>query len=347
MDKKTRERHQHQKAVFCGLSSIRALCGLLQTDQRRIRLLAQKPPYKSFSVPKKEGGERHIEAPGEELKRILGRLNQYLQSIYFFEKSSASYGFILGVQNDDDRRNVLTNARKHAGRPYLLNVDMKDFFHFVTREQVLQIFLGEPFRFKGELPDLLADLTTYQGRLPMGAPTSPVLSNFACRELDAELIALSENMLWVYTRYADDMSFSAKLPFNSEKIASVRALIRKAGFEVNERKVNMFGPDEEKIVTGLLVTDTVTLAPDFLPRLSDDIGHLQQIMKAQNEQGQLHTKWVEQFKKQIIGRINFAGFVLKKNNEQYIQLKDAYYTAINPPEEEYGAVNWRAFPYNG
>ena len=346
MDKKTRERHQHQKMLFCGIGSVRALCGLLQTDQRRLALLAQKPPYKTFSVPKKEGGERLIEAPGEELKRILSRLNGLLQSAYFFERSSASYGFIVGVLNDDDRRNVLTNARKHAGRKYLLNMDLKDFFHYVSRDMVLKIFTGEPFRFKGELADLLADLTTFQGRLPMGAPTSPVLSNFACRDLDAGLITLSENLLWVYTRYADDMSFSANQPFNAEKIATIGALIHKTGFVVNQQKIKIFGPGDEKIVTGLLVTDTVTLAPDFLPRLEADISHLQQIMKAQNEQGQLLTKWVEQFKKQIIGRLNFAGFVLKKSNDAYIRLKDSYYTAINPPEEEFGAVSWRAFPYN-
>lgn len=346
MDKKTRERHQHQKMLLCNIGSVRALCALLQTDPRRLSILAKKPPYKSFSVPKKEGGERLIEAPGDELKAVLSRLNQFLQSAYFFEKSSASYGFIVGVQNDNDRRNVVTNARKHDGRKYLLNVDLKDFFHYVSRERVLQIFSGEPFRFKGELADLLADLTTFQGRLPMGAPTSPVLSNFACRELDAELIALSENLLWTYTRYADDMSFSANQPFNAEKIASIGALILKAGFEVNQRKIKVSGPGEDKIVTGLLVTDTVSLAPDFLPRLEAEISNLQQIMRAQNEQGQLHTKWVEQYKKQIIGRLNFAGFVLKKSNDQYIHLKDAYYTAIHPPEEEFGAVSWRAFPYN-
>ncbi|MCB0583419.1 MAG: hypothetical protein KDD10_29340, partial [Phaeodactylibacter sp.] len=92
------------------------LCSLLRTNQRRLLLLARQLPYKVFSVPKKDGGERQIEAPGAELKKVLGRLNRYLQSVYYFEKSSAAYGFIVGVLNDDDRRNVVTNARKHAGR---------------------------------------------------------------------------------------------------------------------------------------------------------------------------------------------------------------------------------------
>ena len=113
MKKQTLERVQHQKRIFCGINSIRSLCELLKVDQRKLELLAQQPQYKTFSIPKKNGGERQIEVPDKTHKMILGRLNTYLQSVYFFEKSNASYGFILGVRNDDDRRNVVANARKH------------------------------------------------------------------------------------------------------------------------------------------------------------------------------------------------------------------------------------------
>lgn len=346
MDKKTRERHAHNKAAFCSINSINALCHLLRVDQRRLFLLARQPPYKTFTVPKKGGGERVIEAPGAELMKVLGKLNRFLQSVYFFEKSSAAFGFIVGVRNDEDRRNVLTNAKKHIGRDFLLNIDLKDFFHSVTREMVLNIFLGKPFGFKRELPDILADLTTFNGRLPMGTPTSPVLSNFACRRLDDELIAFSKDMLWVYTRYADDMSFSSQQPIHDEKANSVRAIIRNAGFEVNLSKVKVYGPGEEKIVTGLLVTDKVALAPGFLPQLQADIEQLHKVIWAQNEQGQLSTRWVEQMKQHLRGRLSFAGFVLRRDDEQYMALRDAYYVAINPPQEEFGAVSWRGFPYN-
>jgi len=346
MEKPTKSRHLHQKTVFCSINSVRALCGLLRTDPRRIQLLAKKPPYKSFTIPKKDGGERVIEAPGPELKRVLGYLNSYLQSVYFFEKSSAAYGFIVGVKNDDDRRNVVTNARKHLGKKYLLNLDLTDFFHGVTKEKVYQIFTGAPFHFKRDLPELLTELTTYNGRLPMGTPTSPVLSNFACRELDALLHQFSKDMLWVYTRYADDMSFSSNTPIDADKVDSLRAIIQKEGFEINEGKKKLFGPEDPKIVTGLLIADQVTLAPEYLPKLEEEIRQLQTIFQAQNEAGELATRWVENQKKQVMGRINFAGFVLKRSDEKYIAVKNAYYTAVNPPQEDFGAMSWRGFPYN-
>lgn len=340
------ERIRHQKRIFCGINSMRALCEILKVDQRKLELLAQHPQYKTFNIPKKGGGERQIEVPDKTHKIILSRLNTYLQSVYFFEKSNAAYGFILGVKNDDDRRNVVANARKHRGKPYMVNIDLKDFFHSVTTEQLIKIFSAKPFSFKRGLPVLLAELTTYKGRLPMGTPTSPVLSNLACGALDEALTQLSASMLWVFTRYADDMTFSSARPINSEMINSIIGIINQHGFTVNYRKLRRLQPEDEKIVTGLLVTDKVSLAPAYLPALAAELQRLKEVWLAQNEQGQLSTKWAEDFKLQVRGRLNFAGFVMGKNHSQYQDLKDAFYEAINPPQEEFNAISWRGFPYN-
>lgn len=57
------------------------------------------------------------------------------------------------------------------------------------------------------MADILALLCTYQKLLPIGAPTSPVLSNFACLEMDKELAAFCLLKDIDYTRYADDLTF--------------------------------------------------------------------------------------------------------------------------------------------
>lgn len=346
MDKRTRQQHQHNRDVFCSIGSIRQLAELLRLEKRRLLLLAQNPRYKTFEVPKKNGGQRLIEDPHPSLKKILSQLNRYLQSAYYLEKSGAVYGFIIGVRNDYDRRNVLTNARRHCNRSYLLNIDLKNFFHSVSRDMVLEILLQKPFRFRGELADILADLLTFNGRLAMGAPTSPALSNFACRQLDEQLMNFAKDMLWVYTRYADDMSFSATRPITSEMIRSVGDLITEAGFIVNPRKTKRYGPGEEKVVTGLLVSDKVSLPADYLPLLQTDIQRLSDALRVQNEQGELQTRWIDKFKQQVRGRLAFVGFVLRRDNKTYLTLKEEYILAIHPPEEEFGQVNWRSFPYN-
>ncbi len=332
--------------MFCQINSINALAYLLKTEKRKLLMIAQKPRYRTFSIPKKGGGERMIETPFAELKKIQSILSNYLQSTYYFEKSNAAYGFIVGVRNEEDRRNVVTNAQKHINQPFMVNIDLKNFFHAVSEKWVMKIFSKPPFNFKRDLPQVLAGLTTYQNRLPMGTPTSPVLSNFACRQLDVELTEFSKRMNFVYTRYADDMTFSAKQKIDAQAFNVLKGIIEKAGFTINERKLKFYGPNDPKIITGLIVTDKVTLEPSYLPRLKEEIQQLKETVRSQNEQGQFSNKWVEQFKRQVRGRLNFAGFVLKRRDENYLALKDAFYEAIHPPEEEFGAVSWRGFPYN-
>ncbi len=242
MNNKTQQQQQKLARAFCSIRSARDLGQLLRVDYRQLMLLIKQPRYKTFTVPKKDGGERLIENPTPLLKKVQSQLNHYLQAIYYFEKSNASYGFIVGVLNDDDRRNILTNARKHINRPWLLNVDLKDFFHFVTMEQVAEVFQDAPFSFKGDLPDLLAQLTTFQGRLPMGAPTSPVLSNLACRKMDETLMLFAQENNWVYTRYADDLSFSAKVEITHLQITDLRQQITSFGFQINEKSSAFLHP---------------------------------------------------------------------------------------------------------
>jgi hypothetical protein len=347
MDKQTLYQHQQQKTVFCSINRLSDLARLLRLDQRKLALLAERPHYRTFEIPKKDGGMRQIETPNDDLKRTLGLLNRYLQSVYLFEKSSAAYGFIVGIKNDDDRRNVVTNARKHLGKPYLLNIDLADFFHSITRERILKVFTEAPFHFKREVPDILADLCTYRERLPMGAPTSPVLSNLVCMDLDRDLSILANSLFWNFTRYADDMSFSSDAPITPDNLNTLRKIIQEAGFSLNEAKLKLSGPTDPKVVTGILLEDNdTTLDPSYLDLMEGEVQRLAEVMRAQNEAGQLHTRWVEQLKQQIRGRIAFAGFVLKRKNDRFIDLKNAFHSAINPPNEEFGAISWRGFPYN-
>lgn len=332
--------------AFCSLKRVQDLCYLLKIEKRQLMLLVKQPKYRVFEVPKKSGGKRLIETPSPVLKKLQSILNRYLQSVYYFEKSSASFGFVLNVSNDEDRRNVVTNAQKHLGKPFMLNIDLKDFFHSVTYDKVEQLFRGTPFYFTDELAETLAQLTTYQERLPMGTPTSPVLSNLACRNIDEKLMTYAADQKIVYTRYADDMSFSSVNEITAEQVEAITSIIQEAGFEVNPEKIKLFGEQDTKVVTGLVIAKKVELAPEFIPNLTQEISQLHHIMTIQNQQGELSTIWVEQFKLQIRGRLSFAGFVLGYRNKSYQQLKDAFYTAINPPEDDFSSVSWRSFPYN-
>lgn len=326
--------------------SATTLCTLLGTDRHTLERLALQPRYKVFHLSKSAGGDlRLIEDPAPLLKKVQTTLNLYLQSAYYFERSHAGYGFVVNPVSDDDRRNILTNARKHLHRPWLLQLDLRDFFHHVTEEKVRTIFDAPPLCFKEDITDLLTGVTTYLGRLPMGAPTSPVLSNLACRDLDEALHALATAKQWVYTRYADDLSLSARRPFSGDDLFAIRQIVRDCDFVVNEQKTCLSGPEQDKIVTGILLRGNGELRPGFFAEVEQDVRRLAAVVEAQHFHGELSTHWVEKMKQQIRGKIAFIGFVLGVRNTDYINLRDNYYAACAPPEEDFGAVSWRGFNY--
>lgn len=114
------------------------------------------------------------------------------------------------------------------------------------------------------------DISRPMGVLPQGAPTSPMLSSLAARELDDSLAAYCAENGFVYTRYADDITISTSNLTSPRMIGNIQGnivrRIRKGGFKENTKKTRVAGPGSKKIVLGLLVDGRA-------PRLSKETYH--------------------------------------------------------------------------
>ncbi len=247
--------------MFCELNHVSALGAMLHTADYKLQLLAYAPKYRCFSIRKSNGGFRNIEDPDKSLKLILTRLNKYLQCVYYLQRPPNVYGFTISASGDEDR-NIVSNAQRHVGCKYMVNIDLRDFFHQVKESHVEKIFQKLLKRGEEKLIELLTRLVCYQGRLPMGSPCSPVLSNFASEEMDLQLVEYVHRRGFTYTRYADDLTFSCKDFIESEDVELIRHLIGQAGFIINEDKVRHYGAGELKTVTGLVVGETEVGLPD-------------------------------------------------------------------------------------
>ena len=81
----------------------------------------------------------------------------------------------------------LTSMGAYVGEAYLITLDIEDFFPSINSLQTRQVFLVEPFSFPKPMAASLSRLCTYEDRLPQGAPTSPIISNFIFLSLDAKI----------------------------------------------------------------------------------------------------------------------------------------------------------------
>ena len=78
--------------------------------------------YKTFQIPKRNGGQRTIKAPIDALKLLQHRLSNLLQdcvdevNIAKQRKDRTAHGF-------KRKRSIITNARQHRHRRWVFNLD--------------------------------------------------------------------------------------------------------------------------------------------------------------------------------------------------------------------------------
>jgi RNA-directed DNA polymerase len=218
--------------------------------------------YQSFDIPKKNGGTRRISSPEAKLMNLQDKLAVMLLDLY--KPKLSAKAFIKG-------RSILENAKPHAGKAFVFNIDIQDFFPSITFARVRGMLSKPPYSIPLNTASVIAHLTTLAGRLPQGAPTSPVLSNMICRRLDTELLSLARRHKCSYSRYADDITFSFRqdledLPgeivntglendrhFGEAPGTDLQAIMRANGFSVKESKTRLQGRRNRQTVTGLVV----------------------------------------------------------------------------------------------
>ena len=208
--------------------------------------------YESFWIPKRDGGRREILAPHPPLKQaqrcILRRVLKRLRS------HPAATGFERG-------RSIVTNARAHVGAAVVVRMDIEKFFTSTSARRVRDYFRAIGWDRKAAA--LLTRLCTHDDGLPQGAPTSPRLSNLVNHGLDARLFALAESIQAVYTRYADDITFSFPVDNREATYAAIRTtkhVADECGYRIHHRrKLRVARRHQSQRVTGLVVNRQVAL----------------------------------------------------------------------------------------
>jgi len=308
--------------AFRKTGNLHALAKLLGTSLPFLKIMSTRPVYQHFQIPKANGKKRKIENPVRALKKVQQKLGFYLQAIYHERRPDCAYGFIRSTSDDPMTKDIYTNALQHVSKPYVLNIDLKDFFHTIKKERV-RLFFRRQLHFTEKAASCLANLCTYRGRLPMGAPTSPVLSNLICIRLDERMEQLAKNQKWIYTRYADDMTFSGKKPFKKKHLLVLRAIIMEEGFIINEDKVQKWKKGEQPEITGLILKNKKPdIKETYIEHIKRDIETYNYLTSPEMQERHLLSKeQLKTFYKSIIGQINFVGFVKGDHHKTYHKLR--------------------------
>ncbi|NTW80058.1 MAG: RNA-directed DNA polymerase [Geobacteraceae bacterium] len=198
------------------------------------------PFYRTYEIPKRNGGLRIIDEPLPTLKSIQRWiLDEILSQV---EISEHAHAFAKNCS-------IVKNARPHLASKKILSLDIENFFGTIDFPRVYSLFtrLG----YNSVVATTLSHLVTIRGVLPQGAPTSPAISNIVTLKMDRRFSGYAKKLKLEYTRYADDITFSGE--FTSGTVISfARRVVEEEGFKLNEAKTRSMGRHQAQEITGII-----------------------------------------------------------------------------------------------
>ncbi|GAB4211974.1 MAG: hypothetical protein OHK0013_34180 [Sandaracinaceae bacterium] len=253
------------------LSSPADVARALGIEIKKLRFLAfhadaqRHSHYVHFEVPKRSGGVRRLSAPKPDLAEVQQWILEHVLEKLPVEH--VAHGFVKG-------RSTVTNARPHAGKAIVINQDIVDFFPSIGFPRVRAVF--QRVGYSPAVATIFALLTTECPRvtaryggfdyhvavgprgLPQGACTSPALSNQVASKLDRRLQGYAVKHGFTYTRYADDLTFSAGPEGEqgvAKLLASLHHIARGEGFTIHPDKGRIQRRSKRQTVTGIVVNE--------------------------------------------------------------------------------------------
>ena len=291
--------------------------------------------YITFHIPKKSGGTRRIHAPTPVLKKTQRKLQGLLESIY--KPRPSVHGFV-------SNRSILSNAKHHCRKKFVLNVDLKEFFPSIHLGRIRGLLIAVPYGMDPDVATVIAQLCCRDGILPQGAPTSPIISNMICAKMDSKLQGIARKYKCLYTRYADDLTFSTREPKFPDALAFVefvdgkkkarvgpvlRDVIEVNGFRVNENKIRLQTNQARQMATGLVINDRPNVRRRFVMQIRGML-HVWQLHGPEyaeavfqstyrNHKYRNPSKTETTFQAVLLGKISFLGMVKGKKNKVYLK----------------------------
>jgi len=264
-----------------GLASVLTLNHLAWNtgaSYRYLRRIVQRShdPYTDIIIRRRDGRKmRAISSPEPVLMEVQRWiLHNILENI---PSDPASFAYARGSS-------IKECANRHRGAKWLIKLDIRNFFESIDEARVYSVFRdaryqplpafelarvctrysmhakhvdAELFRSKTQYQAIRPYNRQYMGFLPQGAPASGALANLVARSLDSRLNRLAAKHRLVYTRYADDMTFSSGDDFERGRAFHIlriaESAIRNERFVVHDAKTRIVPPGARKIVLGLLV----------------------------------------------------------------------------------------------
>jgi len=210
--------------------------GFRVTEADLDRLSADIGNFRLFTI-RQGNKERPVQEPKRDLQRLHARIHKLLARV---QVPDYLHSAVKG-------RSYLTNARAHDLGAPTIKIDVKKFFPSVPRAAIYRFF-ADTLKCRRDVAGLLADLLTFDARLPTGSCSSPIIAYYAFKPMFDEVYALAQKRGLTMTCYVDDMTLSGANATGAVQY-EIHKIIAKYGLKSHKMKI--FSGADAKIITGV------------------------------------------------------------------------------------------------
>ncbi|HKN05538.1 MAG TPA: retron St85 family RNA-directed DNA polymerase [Buttiauxella sp.] len=228
------------------------------SEPEALKLMLEAPyRYRVYTIPKRTHGRRTIAQPTKAIKELQRCYVNY----HLFPSHHNSIAYKKGMSIKD-------NAEAHKKNSYLLKMDLDNFFNSLTPEIFWEVWekhwsIPDPIE-RRLIEGILFWNYSSKMILSVGAPSSPVISNFCMYFFDIAVTQHCEKIDVRYTRYADDLTFSTNTPDLLVNMPTIISQILKISFSgkltVNNQKTIFSSKAHNRHVTGITITNNEKLS---------------------------------------------------------------------------------------
>lgn len=238
-------RYPHQR-----IQSVASLAAALHVPEGELLALAkiassQYRPAKP--IPKADGSVRQPWDALSPLKRVQQKIQTKL-----LRRVEYPYYLTGSLPGTSPR----ANASLHKAPAIVISEDIAGFFPATRAELVHAIWAGL-FGFSEEVAGILTALTTKDGFLPEGAPTSSYLANLVFWDCESRIVDQLAQLDAVYSRYVDDVTVSSSKAMTPAEISRCMAIVYSMfgsrGYKAKRKKHEIVRANAPMRVTKLVV----------------------------------------------------------------------------------------------
>lgn len=325
--------------------------------------------YIKHVIPKQDGTKRTLFEPKPLLKEIQKQLLNLLHTLknhrdyptlsrnikhkYLPTKSSTAY--LKGCS-------VVKNANFHIGKDLVVKLDISNFFNSIPKNKIelfwfdilhlkvkYLIHLGIITEEEAEenklsiikgLAKKVLSLTTLNGILPQGSPTSGYIANAYLTSFDKKMLEYCVNKSLSYSRYSDDITVSgSKSELVSEQVIKfVQHQLYKKSLTLNKSKTKVLKRHKRQTVTGIVVNEKRSAGRTFKRGLRMEMYYLKKF--GQDHVSRTHSN-INRYLLELAGKVNWVLQVNKLDREfkrykgelciikRYVELGKSVFDATN------------------